>query len=132
MLKKLLAKKKVGQVHMAECKILFVILYFAIFAVMGLGSFTYFTQNTTYLRSIFAYINCETSGFSPMNCFEEVLDTRSGNIVRVLLGTSICTLSLWPVMILIFTFNPKICTKKTSSNVKLTTKTASLSSFKLY
>lgn len=105
--KKMLAKQPMGQVGQAQFKILFVILYFAIFAVMGLVSNAYFTQNITYLASIFAYIGCETSGFSRIDCFEEVLDTRSRDIVGPLLSISTCTLVLWPVMIIILTINPK-------------------------
>ena len=110
MIKKIQNNRKMQpmRVGKAQLKILMVIIYFSIFAVMGLGSYAYFTQNTGYLNSIFAYIGCESSGFAPIDCFAEVLDTRSRDIVGYLLSISTCTLVLWPVVVIVFTINFKV------------------------
>lgn len=105
-------KLQPARVGKAQLKILMVIIYFSIFAVMGLGSYAYFTQNTAYLASIFAYIGCESSGFAPIDCFTEVLDTRSRAIVGYLLSISTCTLVLWPLVVIMFTVDLKVWPRK--------------------
>ena len=112
MLKKLLARQQVTKVGKAESKIMFMLLYFAFAAVTGLAIFTYEVNNTAYQASIFAYIGCETSGLSPINCFEELLDTRSMNITNPIRTISVCALVLWPVpLVILFTCNLKLFRK---------------------
>ena len=103
-LKKILNKKRlqIGRVGKAEVKILIVIIYFSVFSILGIAAFAYVSQNVTYQRSIFAYIFCESSGFSPIDCFEEILDTRTREILGVILSTSTISFALWPVVVLIF------------------------------
>ena len=107
MLKKLLAKKRMGKVGSAEFKIIFILVYFAIFALNGAAAFTYLNENIGLRNSIFAYIGCETSGFAPINCFD-LLDTRSRDTAASLLSVSIISLILFPVVVLIFMFNPRL------------------------
>ena len=105
-LKKLLAKKRMGKVGSAEFKIIFILVYFAIFALNGAVAFTYLNENIGLRNSIFAYIGYETSGFAPINCFD-LLDTRSRETAASLLSVSIISLILFPVVVLIFIFNPR-------------------------
>ena len=66
-LKKMLARKKVGNVGKAEIKIAAIIIYYILIGVMGLAAFTYFMNYQTDAFS--QYIVCQSSGKE--SCQEE-------------------------------------------------------------
>ena len=108
MLKKVLAKstKDIKRVGKAELKVTVIIVFYAFFGMMGLASTVYLNQNIAFQNSVVAYIICESSGFAP-DCLD-VLDIRTNEVVSALLSTAFCSLLLWPVIIIIFTIEPKL------------------------
>ena len=108
MLKKLLAKKTKGvkKVGKAELKVTVIIIFYAFFGVMGLASNTYLSLNIPFQNSIIQYVICESSGFAT-DCLQ-VLDAKTNRTVSALLSTAFISLLLWPVVIIIFTIDPKL------------------------
>ena len=107
MLKRLLAKSKVGKVGKAQLKLTAIIIYYTLFGVMGLVTFTYFEANTDYRDSITEYILCE-SGALP-DC---ALDFGTIDVVTVLSVIVVVTISLLPVLALLFSCNMQCCRKE--------------------
>ena len=67
-MKKILARKKVGNVGKAEIKITAIIIYSVLLGVMGLATITYFERYNT--DAISQYIVCQSSGKE--SCQEEL------------------------------------------------------------
>ena len=100
-LKKLLARKKVGNVGKAEIKITAIIIYYVLIGVMGLATTTYFERYNT--DAISQYIVCQSSG---MESCQEVLHIRSNDEIFAV-AASIVVLSFLPVVVILFNCDPK-------------------------
>ncbi len=98
--------KDVKRIGKAKLKVTVIIVFYAFFGCMGLASTVYLNQNVAFQNSVFGYIVCESSGFAS-NCLD-VLDIRTNQVVSALLSTAFCSLLLWPVVIIIFTIDPKL------------------------
>jgi hypothetical protein len=127
-LKKLIARKQVGRVGKGEVKIMILILYFLIFGSMGTATNTYLNVAGGLQTGTNNYIFCERMGVTDFNCRE--LLSPSLPALTHFMTIALMALILWPVVVLIVTFDPavykKCKTKPTSSTSKgSTTKTTS-------
>ena len=110
MLKKLLARTKVGKAAKAQLKITGIIIYYTLVGVMGLVTFTYYEASNTYRESAAAYILCESGGLS--NC-----DSDLGiDVVYLLSVFVVMFISFLPVMTILFSCDPNAYKKKTQNN----------------
>ena len=99
-MKKLLARKKVGNVGKAEIKIAAIIIYYIIVGVMGLAAYTYFAPFNA--DAISQYIVCQSSGKE--SCQEEFSISKNDIFFR---AAPIVMLSLLPVVAILFSCDSK-------------------------
>ena len=99
-LKKLLARKKVGNVGKAEIKITAIIIYYVLVGVMGLAAYTYFMRFNT--DAISQYIVCQSSGKE--SCQEEFSISKNDTFF---MAAPIVMISLIPVVAILFSCDPK-------------------------
>ncbi len=99
-LKKLLARKKVGRVGKAQIKIMAVIIYYTILGVMGLVAYTVFEVADSYRKTIVQYVLCESTGLS--EC-----EVTNDNTILILSKLVIIMISLLPVVAILFNCDPK-------------------------
>lgn len=111
MLKKLLARKKVGKAAKAQLKITGIIIYYTFVGVMGLVTFTYYEASYAHRESVAEYILCESGGLSSDCVFDVGID-----VVFVLSVFVIILVSFLPVMTLLFSCDPNAFKKKTLNN----------------
>ena len=108
MLKKIVARKKVGKVGMAEIKIMLIIMYYIVVGVMGLISFTYHEVKTISNRErLEELILCESRGNK--KC---VVNLVTIDNIRNLSVVVVVMVAFLPIVAILFTFNPKACQKK--------------------
>ena len=100
-------KTKVGQVGKAEIKILIIIIYSAIIALIGLVASVYFQVNIGFQENIANYIVCESTGTSP-NC---ELERSVTNTLLGMLAVTNLMFGFIPVTIFLVNCNPKHCKK---------------------
>ena len=118
MLKKLLARTKVGKAAKAQLKITGIIIYYTLVGIMGLVTFTFYEAINTYRESAAAYILCESGGLS--NC-----DSDLGiNVVYLLSVFVIMFISFLPVMTILFSCDPNAYKKKKLSDKRTRTTSA--------
>ena len=99
-LKKVLARKKVGNVRKAEIKVTAIIIYYVLLGVMGLVAFTYFMRLNA--DAISQYIVCQSSGKE--SCQEEFSISKNDIFF---MAAPIVMVSLLPVVAILFSCDPK-------------------------
>ena len=108
-LKKLLAKKKVGKVAKAQLKITAIIIYYTILGVVGLVAYTYFEAADTIKKGVTEYILCESVGVSDVSDCALEEETVA---LEILAASVVMMLGFLPVMIVIFSCDPKAYKRK--------------------
>ncbi len=110
-LKKLVAGKKVGKVGKAEIKMAVIVLYYIVVGVLSLITFTYFEVKAKANReSLFELFLCESMGNLDCDIDLESIDTF--DVLAVLV---IVMVALFPVIAVLFSFDPKTCRKTKGS-----------------
>ena len=104
-LKKVLAKKKGGRAGKAQLKISAIIIYYIFLGVTGLVAFTYYEASESQRVMVAEHIICESSG--TLDC-ELSFDIG----VRTLSVLVIMALSFLPVMVILFSCDPKVFKRK--------------------
>ena len=100
-LKRVLSKKKGGRAGKAQLKISAIIIYYVLLGVTGLVAFTYYEVSESYRMRIAEHILCESSG--TLDC---ELNFDFG--VRALSVLVIVVISFLPVMVILFSCDPKV------------------------
>ena len=110
-LKKLIARKKVGRVGKAEVKMAVIVLYYIIMGVLGLVTFTYYEVKTKGNRESLAELFlCESTGNLDCN-----VDLQNIEMFSVLAVAVVVMLASSPVIAVIFSFDPKSCRRDKQS-----------------
>ena len=119
MLKKLLAKKKVGGVCTAHLKITAVLIYYTVLGVMGLSTATSSLTNYAASTDIVEYLACESRGMA--DCmFNSTFHSSTLAVVVVVL------FSLLPVVAILFSCDPRACRRKPKASEMLKKKSSTL------
>lgn len=109
-LKKLVARKKIGKVGKAQIKISIILIYYTVLGVVGLVSLTYFEVKIFNSEGLREFFLCESLG-NP-DCFLDVAPIKN---IKALSVSVIVMLSFLPVIVLIFSFDYQACKKKLKS-----------------
>ena len=105
-IKKLLARQKIGNIAKAQLKITAIVIYYTVLGISGLASYTYYDIGESYQRRIANFVLCESSGVS--DC-----EINELGPVAIFLSTLVLTMiSFLPVVTIVFSFDPKAYKKK--------------------
>lgn len=120
MLKKLLAKRKVGY-GKSQFKIIAIVTYYTVLGVMGLALNTYYDVSGTRQDIFDEYFICERFGNNFTDCKSELerLNLDISNVGSVVANVMLAFL---PVVSILYACNPRTCKcskRKTSPDVKL-------------
>ncbi len=106
-IKKILRRRKSAPVVKGEVRIMIIIAYGTMLAVVGLVVYVYLTENISFQQDIAKHILCESTGTSP-DCS---LDESITNTLSSMFSSVRVMAALVPLMVLIVNFNLKITFK---------------------
>ena len=110
-LKKLLTRKKVGNVAKAQLKITAITIHYTLLGVMGLATVTYFDAD--FFTEVLDYIVCQSTGRA--SC--DVQGIASLDEV-LFLAAVIILLSVLPIVVILFSCDAQACCKCKKQNNK--------------
>ena len=121
-LKKLIAGRKVGRLGKAQVKMAVVVLYYTIVGSMSLISFTYFEVKSKASRdSLESLFLCESTG--DLDCTD--ISLESITTLNALAVMVIVLVAFLPVVAVVFSFDPKICTRRNRKSLRISGKASS-------
>ena len=108
MLKKLVAKTKIGKVAKAQLKITAIIIFYTIVGVFGMVTFTYYEVSDNYRERVTQRFLCASRGGTDLDCPANRPDTA----IFTLSAIVIVMVSYISVMAIIFSCDPSAFKRK--------------------